>query len=122
MKITPEQLQRSLAGFIGTFTYHSHRIGDLQLYLTDGCDYLRHAAECFWLFDAILSHQTNQKVKEQSFQVWKLRKLSDGTWLLRCEDGNLGIITVQKIKYSDFPLDEIDIWVTDGVAMLPSEY
>ena len=121
-KLSPLDLHNHLDSFMGTFGYHSHSIGNLQLNLTDGCDFLRVAAECFWLFDAILSHQTNQKVKEQSFQVWKLQKQEDNTWLLQCEDGNKGIVTVQKIEYSDFPLNQIIIWVVDGVAMLPSEY
>jgi hypothetical protein len=74
------------------------------------------------LFDAILSYQEYNRVKDHSFQVWKLQKQEDNTWLLQCEDRNHEIIIVQKIEFSDFPLNEINIWVVDGVAMLPSEY
>ena len=116
------ELQNALIGFIGTFAYHSHRIGNLKINLTDGCDYLRHEAEAFWLFDAILSHQTSAKVRNEPFQVWRLKKQSDETWLLTCEDGNKNIVTEQRIEFSDFPLDEITIWLVDGIAMLPTEY
>jgi len=74
------------------------------------------------LFDAILSYQEHNKVKNQSFQVWKLQKQENSTWLLQCEDGNHEILLVQKIRFSDFPLNSIEIWVVDGVAMFPSEY
>jgi len=121
-KLSPDQLMNTLAGFIGTFTYHTQKIGYLTLNLTDGCDFLRHEADCFWLFDAILSYQEHNKVKNESFQVWKLQKQEDSTWLLQCEDGNKGVLIVQKIEFSDFPLNSIEIWVVDGVAMLPSEY
>lgn len=121
-KKSASELQNILAGFFGTFTYHPHRIGNLKINLTDGCDYLREEARAFWLFDAILSHQTSVKVRRESFQVWKLNKQADDTWLLSCEDGNKNVITDQKIQFSDFPLDEIIIWLVDGVAMLPTEY
>ncbi len=116
------ELQNELMGFFGTFTYHPHRIGNLKINLTDGCEYLREEARAFWLFDAILSHQTSTKVRREQFQVWKLKKQPDDNWLLSCEDGNKNIVTEQKIEFSDFPLDEIIIWLVDGVAMLPTEY
>ena len=121
-KKSASQLQNALAGFFGTFTYHPHRIGNLNINLTDGCDFLRQEAEAFWLFDAILSHQASTKVCREPFQVWKLNKQPDDNWLLSCEDGNKNIITEQSIEFSDFPLDEIIIWLVEGVAMLPTEY
>lgn len=121
-KISASELQNALAGFFGTFTYHPHRIGNLKFNLTDGCDYLREEARAFWLFDAILSHQTSTKVSREQFQVWKLKKQPDENWLLSCEDGNKNVIAEQRIEFSDFPLDEIIIWLVDGVAMLPTEY
>lgn len=121
-KKSASELQKALIGFIGTFTYHSHRIGNLKINLTDGCDYLRQEAKAFWLFDALLSHQTQAKVKNEPFQVWRLKKQSDDTWLLSCEDGNKNLITEQRIEFSDFPLEEITIWLVDSIAMLPTEY
>ena len=121
-KKSASQLQNALAGLIGTFAYHPHRISNLKINLTDGCDYLRQEAKAFWLFDAILSHQVKACVRNEPFQVWKLQKHADDSWVLSCEDGNKNLITEQKVEFSDFPLDEIIIWLVDGVAMLPTEY
>ncbi len=121
-KQSPELLQRSLAGFIGTTDYHSHMIGDLQLNLTDGCDFLRDQAECYWLFDAILSNQYRIRKRDRRFQLWKLEKQIDIYRTLTCKNGKKETIIARLIEYTDFPLDEITIWVIDGVAMLPCEY
>ena len=121
-KKTLEELQETLACFIGTFAYHTHKIGDLKLLLTDGCDYIRREAESYWLFDSILAHQMDKTVRELYHQVWRLKKQPDETWQLICEDGNNNFIVTQKIQFSDFSLPEITIWIIDGVAMLPGEY
>ena len=77
--------------------------------LTDGCDYVRKEARAYWLFDAILSHQLTSIVNKQPFQVWRLKKQKDDTWLLHCEDGNKNILATQHIEFSDFPIPEITI-------------
>ena len=121
-KKTAAELLEILECFTGTFAYHTHRIGNFKLLLTDGCDYIRQEAEAFWLFDCILSQQTRKTISELYHQVWRLKKQNDDSWHLTCEDGNNNLIAVQEIEYSDFPLSEMTIWVIDGVAMLPSEY
>ena len=50
-KISAVDFKANLSEFIGTFQYHTHRIGKLCINLTDGCDYVRKEAEAFWLFD-----------------------------------------------------------------------
>jgi len=120
--ISPAEFQSTLTGFIGTFKYHNHQLLQLSMNLTDGCDYVRNEAKAYWLFDAILSHQLTSTVKKQPFQVWRLKKQEDDTWSLICEDGNKNILVIQRIEFSDFLIDEITIWLVDGVAMLPTEY
>ena len=39
----------------------------------------------------------------------------------RCDIGEKPLVT-QNIPFTDFPLDTIDLWLCDGVLMLPSEY
>jgi hypothetical protein len=121
-KKTADELHDALECFVGTFAYHTHKIGDLKLLLTDGCDYIRREAESYWLFDSILAYQMDKTVRGLYHQVWRLMKQSDDTWQLTSEDGNNNLIVAQKIQFSDFPLPEITIWIIDGVAMLPSEY
>jgi hypothetical protein len=117
------EIKQTLEGFTGTTQYYMHYFPQgLKILLTDGCDYIREKCEAYWLFDAILSFQLKSQIREEPFQVWKLQKQPDNSWELLCEDGNKKVIAVQAIEYSDFPLDEIIIWLVDGVAMLPSEY
>lgn len=120
--ITSVEFQSTLAGFIGTFKYHIHQLFNLCMNLTDGCEYVREEARAYWLFDAILSHQLTSTVNKQPFQVWRLKKQEDDTWSLICEDGNKNILATQHIEFSDFLINEITIWLVDGVALLPTEY
>ena len=121
-KKNAEEILEVLPCFVGTFGYHSHKTGDLKLLLTDGCDFIRREAESYWLFDSILAHQMDKTIRSLYHQVWRLKKQSDETWLLTCEDGNTNLIVEQKIQFSDFPLPEITIWIIDGIALLLSEY
>ena len=121
--LSQEQIRNDLAHFTGTDRYHLHRLNsETKIYLTDGCNYVRTKLNAYWLFDLIISWQLKTKVQEAPFQVWKLAKQNDETWLCQCEDGNNNVLAFQRIEFSDFPLDEIKIWVVDGVALLPSEY
>ena len=120
-KISNQEFREVLQGFIGTEQYHRHRIHNgMFLLLTDGCNYIRETGNAHWLFDLILSWQL--KLRKHRFQVWKLQMQDDCSWYAECSDGNNNIIVGQEIPYSDFPIDCIEIWVIDGVALLPSEY
>ncbi len=121
-KISAVDFKNNLAEFIGTFQYHTHRLGKQWINITDGCDYVRNEAEAYWLFDAILSHQITSIMSKHPFQVWRLKQQADETWKLSCEDGDKNILVVQNIEYSDFPIPEITIWLVDEVALLPTEY
>ena len=42
--------------------------------------------------------------------------------MLTCEDGNGKRLLWERITYTDFPLEEIDLYVTGNVILLTSEY
>jgi hypothetical protein len=118
-------IQHELRQFHGTAEYHKHLFpGKSPILLTDGCRYVRDVCKAYWLFDAILSYQCEQILKDVNFQVWELKRLKvDLTWQLTCrEDTGLKPLIRQSIEFSDFPLDYIKIWLIDKVALLPSEY
>ena len=110
-----------LSQFYGTENYYKASIL-YDLKLTDGVEYLRQKGNCFWLIDIIGSYQ--YKLKNESFQVWKLRKLNDN-WEVTCTDGNYKKLIKQKLEYSEFEeqtgLTEIELFLEGGVVMLPSE-
>lgn len=111
-----------LQQFTGTEYYYNHQVGNLKMFLTDGTKYLAEKAQCYWLMDLILSYQYKSLMEIESFQVWKLKKQADRSWIITCTDGNDKALAEQVIQFSDFPLPEISIWLVDSVAMLPSEY
>lgn len=114
-------LLQHLAQFTGTETYYNHSLGNMKLYLTDGCHFIREQCEAYWLFDLILSHQLSKNVKSEQFQVWKFQKRVND-WIITCSNGNDKLLVKQIIEYSDFPLNEITIWLEENIALLPSEH
>jgi len=123
------EITKNMAHAIGTSQYIKHSM-NRNLVFTDGVNQLRHDADCFWLVDAIASHN----VKDE-FQVWKLTtNLQTKIANLVCTDGNKKELARQEIEYTDFPLPEITFFVEQGgygssaedwtpclVLMLPSE-
>ena len=137
MKTSKAEIENGLAGFTGTEEYHRINLLFPHFVLTDGAYWLAQKAECFWLFEAIASHQPKCQLdaKLRDMQFWTLTKHFSGssqqTATLKCErDTGDKHPIVQEIPFTDFPLDEIKIWVAPTetekglvmVALLPSEY
>ena len=60
------------------------------------------------------------------FQVWRLEVKDNQAVLTMKQDSGRPIEVEQKIPYTNFPLDEMDMWLIDDgtnvVLILPSEY
>lgn len=129
MKLTPQQIKDGLRNFYGTDGYTRYTFGIL---LTDGVRWLCENANCFWLVDAIASWQFDKRVREdemlQGFQFWKLRVKTDDVGrksaVLTLERDSNDVVLTQAIEFTDFPLDEMDLYYSpqDKVLLLPSEY
>ena len=61
-------------------------------------------------------------VRGEEFLVWTLTVAADRTALAIAGDGNGHELARQEIEYTDFPLEEITLYLTEGTLMLPSEY
>jgi hypothetical protein len=122
------QLQAALPHFTGSENFYRHPLSGL-IY-TDGIQYLAENAGngAYWLIDAIGSYQRDQKVRGNprlmEFQLWELKLNGKGGAVLTCREdsgkGNPPKIT-QEIEYTDFPLDEIKLYVENNTLCLPSE-
>ena len=129
------ELEAALANFMGTEQYHNI-VSTPFVLATDGVAFLAKEAQCYWLTDLIASYQpsirSNPKISELwDFQVWKLTKNKTGSGAkVVCTDGNEHAVFSQRIPYTDFPLQEITIWVgpqevnlgVNMVMYLPSEH
>lgn len=88
---------------------------------TEGARHVFQAGEAWWLLDVIVSYQRHPKVRGEGFQVWTLT-VTDARGVVVCEDGNGRRLVTQDLPYTDFPLDEVTLWVDNHVVLLPSEY
>jgi hypothetical protein len=109
--------------FTATQHYWRHWTG--KIVCTDGVTYLADRAQASWLIDAIASYQTRTFLKDsmlQQFQAWKLTVNPNHTAILVCERDMNDVVLTQDIYFTDFPLEDITLYLVLGVLMLPSEY
>ena len=107
--------QSDLGQFIGTTQYFRHFLG---LKYTDGVQYMAQAGGAFWLIDVIASYR-----RKEPFQVWELKVKPDNSCVVTMrEDTDQPTKVRQEILYTDFPLENITLYLIDGVLLLPSEY
>lgn len=113
--------EQSLEQFTGTEKYYNYLCG---LKLTDGVHYLATEGKCFWLLDIIASYQP--KHHQVPFQLWELEVTEDkgkrSAIVYMREDSDKKPLVRQVIPYTDFPLENVKIYVIDKVVLLPSEY
>ena len=89
---------------------------------TEGVKYLAQEANCYWLLDYIFSNQHSKTLQQTPFQVWSLKVAKDNTATITVEDGNKNQVKSFKLEFTDFPLEQIDLWFIEGTLILPSEY
>jgi len=113
-------VQNILSHATGTASYHKYSTFPFYPVITDGVKAIAEAAGCYWLLDIIGSYQQNKKL-DPYFQAWKLTVNEDDSAVVNGYNDTTLTIT-QKVEYTDFPLDEIELFLIDGVILLPSEY
>ena len=90
---------------------------------TDGAKYVADQAGAYWLLDEIaLVQRADRSVAGEAFQLWTLTVQADRSATLTCEDGDGNAVYKKTIEYTDFPLPKIELYFTDNVILLPSEY
>ena len=88
---------------------------------TSGVVAIAEAAGCYWLLDVVGSYQSDRRL-DPGFQVWELAvNIETKKWKLEGFNDTELIIT-QEGWYTDFPLEKLTLWVSNGVILLPSEY
>lgn len=126
-QIAPENANSSLTNandvffqFCGSETFYRHSFSPIRF--TEGVKALADHCSSYWLIDAIVSHQCDQDISIESFQVWELKRQHGDVFTLFATDGNGKELVRQEIEFSDFPYDIATIWLTDKCLLLPSEY
>lgn len=117
MEQNKRNINNELRQFTGTEKWYKHITGNLY---TDGVKYLAEEYCCYWFIDAVMF--SGRIIQNQEFQVWKLIRVINDEFRLLCEDGNYNNLYTQDILFSDFPGDEVMLYLIEGVLLLPSEY
>jgi hypothetical protein len=114
-------LNIELAGFTGTEEYHTFSGLYPGYYITDGVKYAADNYGLYWFLDIICSYQLQDNVKNEPFQLWTLKRTVNDAFIVTADDGNGNILQKQKIPYSDFVMDQFNVYLVDKIILLPSE-
>jgi len=123
-----------LRQFTGSTQWFRHSFNRAVIY-TEGILFLMKEGKAYWLVDAIASHIGSKEFNKAASQddriglmhFWKLAVRPDQTATLKAvaDSGEQPFIE-QQIPFTDFPLEEIDIWAKNDAGrwtlLLPSEY
>ena len=115
-----QKLLNGLAGFTGSETWYRH--WTRRLIHTEGVQYLAKQAGAYWLVDLVASWCQHPAILGQDFVVWHLRVNDDRSAEACATDGNDGELVRQSLSFTDFPLAQIELYLTDNTLLLPSEY
>lgn len=125
---TVKELQEELACEIGTASYYRAPLG--RLVYTDGVKHLAETVEAYWLIDLVESYirkiSTNMRIWH--FSIIRLNVgLPDFFGDRKCEfdireDDGIEPFIVQELDYTDFPEGVFELYFSEGVLMLKTEY
>lgn len=113
------EFEEGLAQHIGTSTYWKHFIPNVKY--TDGARFVAQKCSAYWMLDLIASYQTTKFATQNEFQSWKFTKNGDSGTMV-CTDGNDTVLVTQKIKLTDFPLNEMTLFCAGKVIYHPNEH
>lgn len=128
--MTDKLQSADLRQFTGTERYYALGVPFSDVVFTDGVEYLARVGGAQWLVVAIAAHLTvRRSLREHGIVFWKLAKRAPeatAAVLTAVPDIDLPALVEQVIPYTDFPLDEVEIWAQwDGevwTLYLPSEH
>ena len=111
-----------LAQFTGSERHYRHPLVN-GITFTDGAKYVADTVGAYFLLDEIaLANRFELAVMAEHFQVWDLIVLDDGSASLICSDGDEAEVYTMRIKWTDFPIPGIRIYLCYGCIQLPGEY
>lgn len=120
--------QSDLKNFYGTEQHYYLPLFP-QFHYTDGVRHVMLEGAAVWLVTDIFAFQQKPAIKKYRqrnyFQSWTL-KTEPGEGMrqgvLTCEDGDYNELFRHEYTQTDFPLQEIELWLEHNVLLLPSEH
>ena len=118
--ISSAQLRADLATYVGSENWYRHILQRNFLY-TDGVKYFCEKAGAYWFLDDFLALNVFPLQQRSPFLVVEL-KVEDGKAVVIVTDGNDQKLWSRRIPFTDAPEGVWRFYLTDNVALLPSEY
>ena len=122
-----DQIKFSLRQFTGSSTFTKFSPLFPNVVLTEGAEYLADECGAYWLMDMIASHIPSVP-KDETFTIAQLtvNPMNKAFFTLADDSPATKIYANQSISYTDFPLDEVKLYVIregdEWVILLTSEY
>ena len=104
-----QQLKDNLEQFSGTDGWHKFNCLYRKVLATEGAMYLAKEAGAYWLLEMIASHRR----KLINHQGTAKLVVTDSTAVFTLTDCEAGIVATQEIPYTDFPLPEIKLYISE---------
>jgi len=121
---TPEEINSILNEYYGTENYY--KLPFSRLVCTDGVVRLAEECQCNWFINEINIAITELNRKRcsdfYSITLSKSKRKNNSSAKITITDGNGYTFKTKNIQFTDFPLDEYEVWCIDNVIMLKSEY
>jgi hypothetical protein len=114
------ELESGLTMHTGSTRWFRH--WSRRLVYTEGVRYLAEKASAYWFIDLVASWCPHASLRNEEFVLWKLTVKPDRSAIVIADDGNGRELAHQDIPWTDFPLDEVSLYLTDNTLLLPSEY
>jgi len=89
--------------------------------VTDGVAYVMNNGYHWFVSDTVIMARMTPKIRAEAFLVFKL-KVKDKKAIVTIEDGNNNILYTKKYAYTNAEVNELIIYYTDNVLLLPGEY
>lgn len=114
----PQEILAGMEQYRGTENYYKHPF--CNVIWTDGAQYIADSCNANWLVsDACIQCDA---LKDKSEFIKVQLSCDNGKGTLEYTDGNGKLLHVHEYRYTDFPLDVIAFYYTNGTLLLPSEY
>ena len=114
----PDLELKDLGEFHGSEHYY-RLMGGINA--TDGVHYLMQNGYSWVVTDAAVILRMEPKVRGQEFVVVRLKLLPEGKAKIAYEDGNNNVLFEQSYEWTNAK-KELEMFFTDDVLLLPSEY
>jgi len=92
-----------------------------NLFITTTLDHYLQSKNAFAIVDQIIQLQKNPNVFNEDFQVWKITKIDEITFLMELQDGDLNTILLHYFQSVSIEIFELTVWLENSTLYFPSE-